>query len=112
MYKPSTGKTAMMNGLTTTVQAYFPLPGGEPNSQTGSTDGSLYFWHKDWLGTVRFASSVSHRTSYFDRAFAPYGEMYDNFGNAGGLNFTGGTQDWFAGQYDTPGREVSPGQGR
>jgi RHS repeat-associated protein len=113
MYTP-VGKTAVMNGETTTVSAYFPLPGGATYYQTGSTNGSGYFWHKDWLGSVRLSSSVLSRTCYYDRAFAPYGEMYNNFcGNTGGLNFTGDTQDSFAGLlYDTPNRELHPGQGR
>jgi RHS repeat-associated protein len=102
-----------MNGATTTVSAYLPLPGGATYYQTASTNGSGYFWHKDWLGSVRLSSSVLNRTVYFDRAFAPYGQMYDNFGNTAGLNFTGDTQDSFAGLlYDTPNRELHPGQGR
>jgi RHS repeat-associated protein len=112
MYTP-VGKTAIMNGQTTTVSAYFPLPGGTTYYQTSSTNGSGYFWHKDWLGSARLSSSVLNRTVYFDRAFAPYGEMYNNFGNTTGLNFTGDTQDSFAGLlYDTPNRELHPGQGR
>jgi RHS repeat-associated protein len=73
---------------------------------------SGYFWHKDWLGSARLSSSVKNRTVSFDRAFAPFGEMYNNFGNTGGLNFTGDTQDSFTGLFDTPGREYSPIQGR
>ncbi len=77
------------------------------------TNGSGYFWHKDWLGSVRLSSSVLNRTYYFDRAFAPTGEMYKNFGNTTGLNFTGNTQDSFAGLlFDTPNRELHPGEGR
>jgi RHS repeat-associated protein len=112
MYTP-VGKTAIMNGETTTVSAYFPLPGGGTYFQSGSTGANGYFWHKDWLGSVRLSSSITNRTPYFDRAFAPFGESYNNFGNAAGLDFTGDTQDSFAGLlYDTPGRELHPGQGR
>ena len=106
-------KTAIMNGETTTVSAYFPLPGGATYYQTGSTGANQYFWHKDWLGSARLSSSITNRTTYFDRGFAPFGESYSNFGNAAGLDFTGDTQDSFAGLlYDTPGRELHPGQGR
>jgi RHS repeat-associated protein len=112
MYTP-VGKTAIMNGQSTPVNAYFPLPGGQTYDQTGTADGSGYFWHKDWLGSVRLASSVQNRTVYFDRAFAPYGEMYTNFGNTGGLDFTGDTQDSFSGLlFDTPNRELSSSEGR
>ncbi|MGB8985449.1 MAG: RHS repeat-associated core domain-containing protein, partial [Candidatus Sulfotelmatobacter sp.] len=112
MYTP-VGKTAIMNGQTTTVSAYFPLPGGATYYQTGSTGANGYFWHKDWLGSARLASSITNRTPYFDRAFAPFGESYSNFGNAAGFDFTGDTQDSFSGLlYDTPSRDLHPGQGR
>ena len=112
MYTP-VGKTAIMNGETTTVSAYFPLPGGATYYQSGSTGANQYFWHKDWLGSARLSSSITSRSSYFDRGFAPFGESYNNFGNAAGLDFTGDTQDSFAGLlYDTPTRELHPGQGR
>ena len=55
-----TGKVAVMNG-STQKQAYVPLPGGEMLSPGPDT-----FWHTDWLGTVRLASSVSSRTVTFD----------------------------------------------
>jgi RHS repeat-associated protein len=103
------GKTAIMSGQTVS-SAYFPLPAGEVLNQVGS--GSLYFWHKDWQGSARFASSVGNRASYFDRAFAPFGETYSNFGNSSGNNFTGDTQDTISGTYDTPNRELNPNQGR
>src|ERR1700730_17121989 len=40
--------------------------------------------------------------------------MYKNFcGSTGGLDFTGDTQDSFSGLlYDTPNRELHPGEGR
>ena len=110
LYSP-VGKTAIMSGQTTT-SAYFPLPAGETLYETGSTGGTQYFWHTDWLGSVRFASTVGGRASYFDRAFAPFGETYDNFGNTSGNNFTGDTQDTISGTYDTLYRELNPNQGR
>ena len=65
MYTP-VGKTAIMRinatGGFTTLSAYFPLPGGATYFQNGSTNGTGYFWHKDWLGSVRLSSSVLNRT--------------------------------------------------
>lgn len=58
------GKVAVMSGRTQ-LQAYVPLPGGEILSPGPDT-----FWHTDWLGSVHLASSASHRTITFDRAFA------------------------------------------
>ena len=111
MYTP-VGKTAIINGQMTTQSAYFPLAGGATLFETGTGGSNAYFWHKDSLGSVRLSSSLQNRSAYFNRAFAPYGEMYDNFGNTGGLSFTGDTQDSFTGLYDTPNRELSPSQGR
>jgi len=105
------GKTAIMSGQTTS-SAYFPLPAGETLYESGSTGGNQYLWHKDWLGSVRFASTLGGRASYFDRAFAPFGEPYNNFGNTSGNSFTGDTQDTISGTYDTPNRELNPNQGR
>jgi RHS repeat-associated protein len=110
LYSP-VGKTAIMSGQTTS-SAYFPLPAGETLHETGSTGSTQYFWHKDWLGSVRFASTVGGRASFFDRAFAPFGETYSNFGNTSGNNFTGDTQDTISGTYDTLFRELNPTQGR
>jgi RHS repeat-associated protein len=110
LYSP-VGKTAIMSGQTTS-SAYFPLPAGETLYETGSSGSTQYFWHKDWLGSARFASSLSGRSSYYDRAFAPFGETYSNYGNAGGSDFTGDTQDTISGTYDTPNRELNPTQGR
>jgi RHS repeat-associated protein len=110
LYSP-VGKTATMSGQTT-VSAYLPLPAGETLLETGSTGGTKYFWHKDWLGTSRFGSALGTRASAFDRAFAPFGEMYDNFGVSNQLGFTGDTQDTIAGLFDTPNRELHPNQGR
>jgi len=110
LYSP-VGKTATMSGQSTT-NAYFPLPAGETLFETGSTGGNRFFWHKDWLGTVRFESNMGTRASANDRAFAPFGEMYNNFGTTGNLSFTGDTQDTISGMFDTPNRELHPNQGR
>ncbi len=101
------GKVAVMSG-TTQKQAYVPLPGGEMLSPGPDT-----YWHADWLGTMRLATAVSARTVTFDRAFAPFGEMYDTVtGGTSNPNYTGDTQDTVSGEFDTPFRELHPGQSR
>lgn len=107
LYGPA-GKLALMNGQTL-VNAYVPLPGGETYN---IAPGYARFWHKDWLGTVRLSSMRGNQTVDYDRAFAPFGEVYKNFGSTANNDFTGDTQDTIAGTYDTPNRELNPSQGR
>jgi RHS repeat-associated protein len=103
-----TGKVAVMNGHTTQLQAYVPLPGGEVLSPGPDT-----FWHTDWLGSARLATSAGGRTATFDRAFAPFGEAYDTVtGGTSQLDFTGLTRDTVSDEYDTENRELHPNQGR
>jgi len=108
LYSPY-GKTAIMSGQTLT-NAYVPMPGGQ--SSLYDNLGGHHIEHRDWRGSVVLRTSLGNRTNDYDRAFAAFGEMYDNFGNSGSLNFTGDTQDLFSGLFDTPNRELSPGQGR
>jgi RHS repeat-associated protein len=110
LYSP-VGKTAIMQGQTTT-SAYFPLPAGETVYETGATGGARYFWHKDWLGTVRLASTLINRTVAYDRAFGPFGERYDNFGGTQSSDFTGDTSDTISDLFDTENREYHANQGR
>lgn len=107
LYSPA-GKVALMNGQTL-VNAYIPLPGDETYN---IAPGYARFWHKDWLGTVRLSSMRGSQTFDYDRAFAPFGEVYKNFGSTANNNFTGDTQDTISGTYDTPNRELNPSQGR
>jgi len=63
------------------------------------------------------SSRVGAQTVVDDRAFAPYGELYNNFGSTAANEnmFTGDTQDILATGnccYDTPNRELSGNQGR
>jgi len=107
LYSPL-GKSAVMSGQTLT-NTYLPLPGGgtaflSPNSHT--------YWHKDWLGSVRFASAIINRNSSIDRAFAPFGEVYSDLGGSTEISFTGDTQDTISKLYDTANRELHPTQGR
>src|ERR1035437_3582503 len=52
------------------------------------------------------------RSSKVDRAFAPYGEVYNTFGSTTNTIFTGDYQDLVAGLFDTPNRELNQNQGR
>lgn len=113
LYSPF-GKTAQMNGQTT-MASYKPLPGGGTLYSSGATGTTNKYWHKDWLGSVRVASSVlssGNGLVSFDRAFAPYSEQYLNFGSTTAPDFTGDTQDIFSGLFDTPNRELSSSQSR
>ncbi len=106
-YSP-VGKVAVMNGGTQ-AQGYVRLPGGLVLSPSPADT----FWHTDWLGSARLASSASQRTITFDRAFAPFGEMYNTVtGGTANPGFTGDTQDTVSGTYDTENRELNPNQGR
>jgi RHS repeat-associated protein len=107
LYTPL-GKTAVMNGATI-IDVYVPLPGG---SIFHMVPGGQAFRHPDWLGIIRLESSRLNRTVNYDRAFAPFGETYKNFGLTTGSDFTGDTQDTVSGTYDTPNRELHPTQGR
>jgi RHS repeat-associated protein len=107
LYSP-VGKLAVMNSQTL-VNAYITLPGGETYN---IAPGYTRFWHKDWLGTVRLSSKKDNRTVDYDRAFAPFGEAYKNFGSTTNYDLTGDTQDTIAGTFDTMYRELHPSQGR
>jgi RHS repeat-associated protein len=106
LYSPI-GKMAVMNARTATT-IYVPMPGGATYTIGAAND----FWHKDWQGSVRLASTRTNRTIDYDRAFAPFGESYNNVGSTTGFDFTGDTQDIVLGTYDTPNRELNRTQGR
>jgi RHS repeat-associated protein len=107
------GKTGQMKAQVPSY-SYLPLPGGGTLYSTGNTGTTRYYQHKDWLGSVRVESTLGNRTVTYDRAFAPYGEGYNNFGATGQLNFTGDTQDFDTASalFDTPNRELHVTQGR
>jgi RHS repeat-associated protein len=90
--------------------AYWPAPGGG----TVADDGDMYYMHKDWLGSARILSVISSSpTVLTDKAYAPYGEVYDVFSSTlqWETMFGGGsTQDVIAGMYDTPNRELQGSQ--
>lgn len=94
------GPVALMTGQTVT-QFRIPLPGG------ATALNGINFEHKDWLGSSAFVSSRG-RAAITTKLFSPYGEIYNNTGIAGDVNFTGDRQDLVAGLYDTPNRELNP----
>jgi RHS repeat-associated protein len=109
------GKTAYMNG-TTINYAYIPTPGGGTVEVVGNA-GSFNYFHKDWLGNARILSDENSHNIIIDQAFAPYGEIYQQFGSPSPQYnmFTGDTQDILATGdccFDTPNRELSANQGR
>ena len=94
------GPVALMNGQAVS-QLRVPLPGG------ATALSGINFEHKDWLGSASFVSN-RNRTSTATRLFSPYGEIYNNTGSTGDVDFTGDRQDLTAGLYDTPNRELNP----
>ena len=104
------GKTVLMNG-STVKYARWPTPGGG----TELIGASSQYMHKDWLGNARILSTTNGHAVTSDMAFAPYGEIYDQFGTTGTEfeMFTGDSQDVVLGMMDTPNREYnSAAQGR
>jgi RHS repeat-associated protein len=95
--------------------AYWPAPGGGTVLDNGN-GGSIYYEHKDWLGSARVSSSVMGRAIIDDRAFAPYGEIYGNFGStARNENIFGGgmIEGVVTGTFDAENREYNgAAQGR
>jgi RHS repeat-associated protein len=65
------------------------------------------------MGSVRLASTASSHSITFDRAFAPFGEMYNTvIGGTSNPAFATLTRDTISDEYDTPNRELHPNQGR
>jgi RHS repeat-associated protein len=110
LYSP-VGKTALMNGTGVTY-SYQPLPGGGTLYSTGTSGSNRLYQHKDWLNSARVMSTVVAGTVTYDRAFAPYGEVYANFGGTQPANFTGDTPEFATWLLDTSARELNGGQGR
>ena len=110
------GRVATMNGQTA-VAAFSALPGGA--TLVTSASGWPYYEHSDWLGTARLESQFNATLGNgpdavsYDRAFAPFGEVYAQFGTSQRLQFTGDLQAiGSSGLFDTPNRELQPNQGR
>jgi len=86
-------------------QARVPLPRGAMAIWAGPGGATFFYRHGDWLGSSRFASTLS-RTMYYDGPYAPFGEPYAQAGTRD-LSFTGMNQDTAGGLYDFPAREYS-----
>jgi RHS repeat-associated protein len=111
IWQTQVGRVAFMEG---SVEKYSLWP--TPSGSASQTDSG--YLHKDWLGSARLGSSISASTVTFDQAYAPYGDIYANYGG-GGFSCCGGnettfamnTQDVTTGIYNTPNRELGS-QGR
>jgi RHS repeat-associated protein len=90
-------------------RARVPLPAGAVADYT-SGPSLLDYWHTDWLGSVRLASTPN-RTMYYDAGIAPYGEHYVETGTTKGV-FADMVQNTITGMYDTPNREYDTTSGR
>ena len=74
-----------------------------------------YVFHKDWLDSSRVGSSVpatGNGTMAYDRAFAPYGEVYANYNLPDHRCSREIRLVLVTGLYDTPNRELAQNQGR
>ncbi len=108
LYAPSGAKLALLNG-STVVKMFVPLPAGATAVYAGTS--LSYYRHPDWLGSSRIASTPS-QTVYYDGAYAPFGESYNESGTTD-RSFTGQNQDLGATDlYDFLYREHSAIAGR
>lgn len=109
LYSP-VGKVAIMNGATTVSTSFVPMPGG---SSINALSGSTFIRHMNLQNTASVFSSLLNRQVYEDKAFAPFGEVY-NVGLAGGgeTDFAGLSQDTLTGVNDSATRKEYPNQGR
>ena len=108
VYSPSGAKFAFMNG-TTVLGLKAPMAAGM--AAVRASDGTGYFQHADWLGSSRFGSTGGGTVAY-DRAYAPFGEVYAESGGTTNRDFTGQTEDTTPGIYDFLFRQQSQSQGR
>jgi RHS repeat-associated protein len=104
-YSPTGFKMQVISGASST--AFAPMPGGGASVWGPS---GFYYRHGDWLGSSRFASTIS-RTKYYDTGYAPFGEPYFESG-MGDRDFTGMDQQIVSGIYDFPAREYNGDEGR
>jgi RHS repeat-associated protein len=112
LYSPA-GKSGGMAGQGLNF-AFIPSPGGSFFLTSGAQ--TFLYNHRDWLGTIRTLSSIpasGNGTIISDRAFSPYGKIYDSNGTNGTQSqiFTGDTH-LSIGLFDTPNRELNQSQGR
>jgi hypothetical protein len=104
VYSPSGWKFAPMHG-SSLIKYRDPMPGGLVATHMG--DGSGYYQTADWLGSSRFAEGAGVR---YDRAHAPFGEVYAEYGgNTENRTFTGPQEDTTPGIDDFLMRQYSGG---
>jgi RHS repeat-associated protein len=113
VYSPMGNKFATMNGQTTLVSAFIPLPGAQAvytQLSLSTSNKVAYYRHADHLGSSRLATTPT-QTMYSSTAYAPDGEPYSQAG-ATDLSFTGQDQDTVPGIHDFLFRKYPPVQGR
>ena len=113
VYSPTGWKFALING--SVIKYRDPMPGGLVATQ--NSDGSAYYQYADWLGSSRmgdqFAGSPPLPSVRYDRAYAPFGEVYAELnGNTENRTFTGPQEDTTPGIDDFQYRQYSASQGR
>jgi RHS repeat-associated protein len=113
-YSPTGQKLALMSGQTL-QKAMVPV--SRSAMAVYNSSGLLYYAHPDRLGSIHLATTPA-RATYFDTAYAPFGETYASSGGTsldpaytGQMNDTAHRQDTAGGLYDFPAREYST-QGR
>jgi hypothetical protein len=88
----------IMNGQTW-INAFIPLPGGSTMMKL-QIPGTVFAYvrHANHVSTVSVESTLNGRTANSDKAFAPFGEVY-NIGAAGNgdTDFAGLSPDTVAG---------------
>lgn len=86
------------------------MPGG---SSINAISGATYIRHMNLQGTVSVFSTLLNRSIYGDKAFAPFGEVYNvGLGGGGETDFAGLSQDTLTGVNDSATRKQYPNQGR
>jgi RHS repeat-associated protein len=118
VYDAQGRKFAYMNGQTLN-QYRVPMVAGMAAVHVHGNPDTGYFQHADWLGSSRFSSTGAGAVVY-DRAYAPFGEVYAELnGVATNRSFTGQTSDVIQGspayydfmfrqQASSPGRWLTP----
>ncbi len=107
IFRMQAGATMNVNGASF-IYTVWPTPGG---GTVYSGGGAPFYHHKDWIGNARVISNESFPSVYVDRAYTPFGEMYDGFDVV-----STGAVEMFASlrsvldngvMWDTPNRELS-----
>ena len=108
VYDPLGDMLAEMNGQSLS-QGRVPLAAGAMAMYTSGPALAAY-WHTDWEGSVRFASTPN-QAMWSDSAFAPFGEQYAGAGT-NWASYAGTMQNTVSGTYDADFRHYDPTSGR